>query len=284
MMSYMLLPIALLSYGGMRIPYALTLQEGDTYEHMFARFRILPFLPLLAKGFRDATIVQTISNYLAMWARARDYKGKIEVIPNGVNLQLFAGERIPHEGNILITTSRLVHKNAIDEVIRALPLAEDIRFKILGTGPDETKLRSLAEKEGILDRVEFLGHVDHKEMPKHLHAADIFIRPSRSEGMGSSFVEAMAAELPVIATQEGGISDFLFDEKRNPDKPTTGWAVDKDSPDQIANAIKDIMARPEKVKDVVATAKKMVFEKYDWDIIAKDMHDKVFTTLFAKSK
>ncbi|TSC64125.1 MAG: hypothetical protein G01um101491_359, partial [Parcubacteria group bacterium Gr01-1014_91] len=82
---------------------------------------------------------------------------------------------------------------------------------------------------------------------------------------------AMAAELPVIATQEGGIADFLFDAKRNPDKETTGWAVDKNSPEQIAEAVKDILANPEQVAHVKATAKKMVIEKYDWNLIAKQM-------------
>jgi len=281
MMSYMLLPIVLMRRRGIKLPYALTLQEGDTYGHMFGRLRILPFLPLLNAGFRDARVIQTISTYLSGWARMRGFKGDIEVIPNGADLKLFSGEPVTHEGKILITTSRLVHKNAIDDVIRALPNVSDVRFKILGTGRDEAMLRGLAKQQDVSERVEFLGHIDHKDMPKHLHAADIFIRPSRSEGMGSSFVEAMAAGLPVIATQEGGISDFLFDEKRNPEKPTTGWAVDKDSPEQIAEAVKDIIARPEKVKEVTANAKKMVFEKYDWDIIAKDMRDRVFIKLFA---
>ena len=127
----------------------------------------------------------------------------------------------------------------------------------------------------------FLGQIGHADLPKYLKASDIFIRASRSEGMGNSFVEAMAAGIPVIATQEGGLSDFLFDEKRNPDQPITGWAVDKDSPPQIAAAIKDIMARPEKVRAVVATAKQMVIEKYDWNLVAKDMREKVFERLFA---
>ena len=58
--------------------------------------------------------------------------------------------------------------------------------------------------------------------------------------------------------------------------------MDKDSPEQIAEAVKDIMARPEKVRAVVATAKQMVIEKYDWDIIAKQMREKVFGRLLGK--
>ena len=173
-----------------------------------------------------------------------------------------------------------MHKNACDDVIRALPyLSANVFFVILGTGPDEHMLRKLAADLGVTERVHFLGHVGHSDMPKYLKACDIFIRPSRSEGMGISFVEAMAAGLPVIATQEGGIADFLFDEKRNPDMPITGWAVDKDSPKQIAAAIESIMANPEKVRAVVRTAKEMVIEKYDWDVVSQEMREKVFKPL-----
>ena len=102
--------------------------------------------------------------------------------------------------------------------------------------------------------------------------------------MGNSFVEAMAAGLPVIATQEGGIADFLFDEKRNPGVPITGWAVSKDAPHEIADVVKDVMARTEKTRAVIATARTMVSEKYDWNLIARDMREKVFKLLLTESE
>ncbi len=79
-----------------------------------------------------------------------------------------------------------------------------------------------------------MGQAGYAQLPDALAACDIFIRPSRSEGMGNSFIEAMAAGLPVIATQVGGLSDFIYDAKRNPGKEATAWAVDPDSPEQIA--------------------------------------------------
>src|SRR3989344_681817 len=94
--------------------------------------------------------------------------------------------------------------------------------------------------------------------------------------MGNSFIEAFAAGLPVIATQEGGIADFLFDENRDPDKPITGFAVSKNSPAEIAAQVRHIMEHPEKVRAVTATARALVGERYDWDIVAKDMREKVF--------
>ena len=268
MMSYMLFPIVLLRARGIRVPYLLTLQEGDPFEHVFKRLRILPLRPLLASGFKHASAVQAISTFLAGWARQAGFPGTPDVIPNGVDLARFAGTPVPHEGTVLITASRLVPKNALDDAIRALASLPDVRFRILGVGPEEGNLRALARTAGVAERVEFVGQVGHARLPAELHAADVFVRPSRSEGMGNAFIEAMAAGVPVVATQEGGIADFLFDAKRNPDTETTGWAVDKDSPEQIARAVEDILDRPENTARVTAAARKLVTEKYDWNLLA----------------
>ncbi len=294
MMVYMTLPITLMRLFDTRIPYLLTLQEGDPYEHVFSRWYIRIFLPLLSAGFRHARVAQAISTYLAEWAKQYGFKGTPRVIPNGVDTKHFSQTYPPAVLNelkdtlgkkmgdvFLVTTSRLVKKNAVDDVIRALrQLPTHVRFLIIGSGPDEAMLKKLAQTCGVTERVTFLGHVDHAELPKYLSVSDIFIRPSRSEGMGNSFIEAFAAGLPVIATQEGGIADFLFDEKRNSDKPITGWAVDKDSPKQIAQAVEEIMARSEKVRAVTATARQIAVAQYDWNLIAKRMNDEAFRALF----
>jgi UDP-glucose 4-epimerase len=265
-------PAALFKTFFPHVPYVLTLQEGDPPEHVERVMR--PFGPLFARAFTKADVVQVISTFLGDWARRRGFAGKLEVIPNGVDTKRFGGPLVPHENTILITTSRLVHKNAVDDVIHALALLpENVTFLILGEGPDEQKLRLEARSLKLEARVQFLGQVAHEELPKFLKSADIFIRPSRSEGMGNSFVEAMAAGLPVIATQEGGLSDFI--------SPATAWVVDRDSPAQIAQAVRDILANPEKARAVVATARAMVLEKYDWNTIAKDMREKVFARVLA---
>jgi glycosyltransferase involved in cell wall biosynthesis len=270
------------------VPYILELQEGDPIPHIERTMR--PLWPFFIQAFRRADVVKAISTFLGKWARARGFRGPLEIIPNAVNTahfsQAYSADELAEakreigkrEGETwLVTTSRLVHKNAVDDVIRALALLpKSVKFLIFGTGPDEDALKKLARERGVADRAVFWGQIDHAVMPKYLKACDVFIRPSRSEGMGNSFVEAFAAELPVIATQEGGIADFLFDEKRDPDKPATGWAVDKNSPREIAEAVRDIMARPDQVRKVLKNAKELAFEKYDWDIIARDMKTRVF--------
>lgn len=267
------------------VSYLLTLQEGDPPEHIERLAR--PGWFFFVRAFTKADYLQPISNFLLAWARRMGFKGDARVIPNGVDIAHFAHEYAVDEieamkrklgkkaGDVfLVTTSRLVHKNAVDDVINALLLLpQNIHFVVYGIGPEEEKLKLLAKKKNLEERVHFLGQVSHAEMPLALKACDMFIRPSRSEGMGNSFVEAMATGIPVIATQEGGIADFLFDAARNPDKETTGWAVDKDSLAGIASAVRAIVGNPGQVKKVTTTASKMVAERYDWELVARDMRE-----------
>ena len=273
------------------IPYILTLQEGDPIDYIKNKMR--PIYPLFVRGFTLADTIQSISTFLSKWAYDMGFRGHLEIIPNAVNTKHFSriysemelealknklGKKIGDK--YLITTSRLVKKNALDDVIQALPLLpSEIKFVVLGLGPDLNMLTNLAKNLDVSDRVIFLGQVDHSEMPKYLKISDIFIRPSLSEGMGNSFIEAMAAELPVIATQEGGISDFLFDPDLNPDKLPTGLAVKPRDPEGIAKQIMKCINDVELTKQIISNAKKLVLEKYDWDLITKDMMEKVFLPL-----
>jgi len=249
--------------------------------------------PLFRYAFTKADQIQAISTFLAQWARHMGAHCPIEVVPNAVDVERFSQHisstdvvairkefGVRSEDVVLITTSRLVHKNAIDDVIRALThLPEFVRFVVFGTGPDDVMLKNLAVACGVDGRVDFRGQAEHADLPRYLAASNIFIRPSRSEGMGNSFIEAMATRIPVIATQEGGIADFLFDEKRNPDMGATGWAVDANNPKQIAEAVQDIITHPEKVREITARAHKLVSTHYDWDIIVKSMRQRVFASI-----
>ncbi|OGZ07613.1 MAG: hypothetical protein A3D65_03710 [Candidatus Lloydbacteria bacterium RIFCSPHIGHO2_02_FULL_50_13] len=294
MMSYMGFPLVLLRYFCFtKLPYALTLQEGDSIEHVTRRWRIRIVHFLYAPIYRFPRIVQTISTYLANWARTMGYEGPLTVIPNAVDTEYFAqefsGEELKElslrlgkktDERFIITTSRLVPKNAVDVVIRSLEfLPQTVKFLVLGVGPDDAKLRKLTADLGLSERVLFLGHIDRSEMPKYLKIADVFVRPSRSEGMGISFVEAMAAGIPVVATPVGGIVDFLFDPNVNPDKDPTGLFAVVDDPKDTARAIKAFLDDTALRGRCTINAKRMVKEQYEWNLIAKNMREKVFAEL-----
>lgn len=290
MMTYMLLPVVFSHMIGIRAPHILTLQDGDPYEKVFERWFIRPIAPILNHGFRTASMVQAISVFLAEWPRKRGYTGPIELIYNGANprdikdtvsseeIQTMKEKLNKKPGDVfLVNTSRLVHQKAFDDIIRALPkLPQNIKLLVVGSGSDETMLKKLAEDLDVADRVIFTGQVDRGVVTLYRRAADIFVAPSRSEGLGNAFISALASRLPLIATQVGGMADYVFDEKHNLDKKPTAWVIDPDSPDQIVVKVTEILANPQKAKEISAYARTMVEEKYDWDKIAKQMRDRVF--------
>ena len=290
MMTYMTLPAVLASFLGVRASRILTLQDGDPYEKVFERLFIQPLTPLLDYGIRTMSMIQVISSYLGTWPRRRGYTGPIELVHNGANprdlkesfvqaevdaLKQRLGKK---EGDIwLVNTARLVYQKGTDDTIRALALLpEHVSFLVVGGGPEEDTLKKLVAELGLSKRVIFTGSVERTEVTNYRKAADIFVGPSRSEGLGNAFLSAMASRLPVVTTQEGGLAEFIFDAKRNPGVPTTAWAVDADNAEQIARAVQDILAHPEKVQEVTNTARAMVLEKYDWDKVARQMRERVF--------
>lgn len=285
-------PSAIFKFFHPKVKYVLTLQEGDPPEYIEQKFRFV--WPLFKRAFMSADVVQVISTFLGKWAKRMGHKNEPVLVPNAVNTAHFSQSYSEEELEkirrslgkkkddvFVVTTSRLVHKNAIDDVVKAMvKLPDHVHFIVFGDGPDKELIEALIDELNLQERVHLKGLIGHDVMPKYLKACDIFIRPSRSEGMGNSFVEAMAAGIPVIATQEGGIADFLYDEKRNPGQKPTGWAVDCDSPEQIAAAVKDIIEHKEKVRMVSENALQLVVTRYDWNLIAKKMDAEVFAPLW----
>lgn len=258
------------------VPFILTLQEGDPIEYMKRR-SLYWINPFFRKIFTNADIVQAISHYLSDYAAIMGHKGKVEVIPNGVEFEKFKSNQSGQHRvltmtteTVLITTSRLVEKNAVGDIIKALKfLPESFKLKIIGTGEQERDLKVLAVDLDLESRIEFLGHVPYEEIPKHLHRADIFIRPSIAEGFGNSFIEAMAAGLPVIATPVGGIVDFLRDGE-------TGLFCEVKNPENIARQVTKLAGDPELRQKLITNGRNLAREKYDWNLVAKEMKTRVF--------
>lgn len=256
------------------VPFLLTLQEGDDFSKLAYKIRLLA--PRFYRVFQRADHIQSISNFLARWARDMGAKSAIDVVPNGVDLEKFKPRREvgapiaasePPAKPVIITTSRLVPKNGVDTLIESMRvLPREIKLQILGTGPEESALKSQVAHYGLQDRIEFVGHISPNELPKWLAGADVFVRASRSEGLGISFLEAMAVGLPVVGTAVGGIPDFLTD-------GVTGWVCRVDDPKSIAEKVTYILdpANHEQVEKVKTEAVNLVRTRYNWDTIAKKM-------------
>ncbi len=268
--------------GKKKIPTILSLQEGDSENHLNYKWGGLIDLSW-RYALWQADLVTGLSNFLLKRAEKKGYTGESILVPNGVDLDVFTKEISEEiktktknhlgkkDGDVfLVTSSRLVYKNATDDVISALEyLPQHVHFIIMGIGDLGRKLQKQARNRGVADRVKFLGRVANADLPKYFSACDIFIRPSRSEGFGVSFIEAMAASLPVIATPVGGIVDFIHDKE-------TGIFCSPDNPQSIAAAVKLLMEDTELRNTITAQAKTRVMERYDWNHIASLMKADVF--------
>ncbi len=264
-----------------KVPFILTLQEGDPLSRPKRRAAIV--WPFFVQIFRQADRIQAISSYLGKFAKDMGARAPVVVIPNGVDLKNFSApvaeatlynirQHLPVVTTRLITISRLVEKNAVENIIDALVLLpETVGLYILGTGPLEKKLREKVAALKLSTRVFFAGHIAYRELPTWLAASDIFIRPSLSEGMGNAFIEAMAAGVPVIGTPVGGIPDFLRDGE-------TGLFCKPKNPESIAMAVKKIVDDSVLREKLIVNGKKLA-ARYDWQTIADAIERQVFDIL-----
>ncbi len=261
-----------------RLPLLLTLQEGQDLKKQSWLTRFFRYLII-----RKADRATTISRYLKKYLQSIKENLPISLIPNGVDLDNFGREfsygEISQLGDtlgivpgdkVIISVSRLTAKNGLDNLIRALGILAgqnpQIRYRLLlvGDGEQREDLQKLVQGLNLRNLVIFAGTVEHADLPKYLKLARVFVRPSLSEGLGSAFLEAMAANLPVIGSAVGGIPDFLSDQ-------VTGLICNPLDPADIAHQIQSILVEDEPLrKRVMKNAKELVEKSYSWDQIAKE--------------
>ncbi|OGZ97623.1 MAG: hypothetical protein A3J10_03125 [Candidatus Sungbacteria bacterium RIFCSPLOWO2_02_FULL_54_10] len=266
-------------------PLVVTVQYGESPDYLrYGRGG------LIRRGFRmmlaRADRVTAISGYLLGLARAFDYCGPAAIVRNGVDVEKFKiqnvkGKTTRQTEKIIISVSRLVPKNGIDILLRAFAeVKKEIPQAVLhiaGDGPERDALETLAGALGVRGAVLFLGEVPHDDLPAHLSTADIFVRPSRSEGMGNAFVEAMAAGLPVIGAAVGGIPDIIEHER-------TGLLVRSEDAYDLARHIRDLLRDPAFAKKLASAGREKAVRDFDWDKIAAAYGDIFSQEINAKKR
>jgi len=137
-------------------------------------------------------------------------KERIVHIPNGTRI---SSKRKTEYGEArrVVAIGRLSREKGMDVLLRAWkPLIEkgtDLKLILLGDGPEKSRLRSIAHSLSVSGSVEFLGNVE--SVSHYLEQADVFVLPSRTEGMSNALLEAMSYGVPCVATNVGGNVDIL---------------------------------------------------------------------------
>ncbi|HYH80873.1 MAG TPA: glycosyltransferase [Longimicrobium sp.] len=170
-------------------------------------------------------------------------------------------------GTLLIGgAGHLAPRKGFDLLLRAFAAASlpDARVVIAGGGDYLAELQALAAELGVSDRVHFLGHRD--DGPDVIAGCDVFVLGSRNEGMANVMLEAMAAGVPVVATDVSGVRRAL---DREPGTPSAGWIVPPDDAEAMAAAIGEVAGAlatdPPRVAERTDEALRRVRERFGVD-------------------
>ncbi len=236
--------------------------------------------PFIKYAIRNSDTIHSVSIGVDNKIKSLVQTNKTIIIPNGVDTKKFSPGistdirkryNIPEKNKVVVTISRLAHKNGIEYLIKAAKevneIHKDVSFLICGGGPLKEELVNLARQLN-LGNVIFVNHIPPEDVPKFLAAADIFTRPSLTEGFGISFVEAMSSGLAVIATE--AIKDYkIIDHNK------TGFIVKTKDSSELAKTINLLLGDEKLRKKVGNAARKQAIKDFDWDNIAAKLESEM---------
>jgi glycosyltransferase involved in cell wall biosynthesis len=164
----------------------------------------------------------------------------------------------PWWGRTLITVCRLMPWKRVDGLLRVLPELPDTRLIVAGDGHLRRELEAMARSLDVADRVVFLGDVPHPVVRSYLAQADAFVLNSSYEGLPHVVLEAMAAGVPVIATDAGGTAEVVEDQ-------ITGLLLPIDDPTALKTAVERLWADPALGRRLVAEATRQLAGLFDFE-------------------
>jgi glycosyltransferase involved in cell wall biosynthesis len=254
-------PVCLTYHCDLYLPGGLGRLATAVYERLF--------LPSTLRRV-DRIVVHTAS-YGRTSAALRGRR--LEVIPSSVDLARFrpdgGGDEIRQmlglQGKRVVAfTGRLVPHKGVDALVRALrELPDDVTLLVVGRGPTLPDLTAAARRLGVEERIRFCPNVSDADLPKFLHAADLFVFPSqnRLEGFGLAVAEAMAAGLPAVIADMPGVRELI-------EPGVEGLLVEPLIPSDIAAKVRTLLDDPALRARMAAAALKKAEQRYGVEVVA----------------
>ena len=223
----------------------------------------------LAEKLAEAILVRTNTRinkrYLA--GLSPQAAAKIVNIYNGVSLRPQpAPERPWRPPCCLVSLGRLVPKKGYDILLAACRLLAreglDFHLTLAGDGPQRHKLQRLIREYDLEHKVTLTGFVPHREVPRLLQEADLFVMPSLitpsgdRDGIPNVVLEALVHEVPVVATEVSGIPEVVH-------PPETGWLTPPADPGKLARAIKEAWSDPAEARRRALAGRDIVIREFD---------------------
>jgi teichuronic acid biosynthesis glycosyltransferase TuaC len=183
------------------------------------------------------------------------------IVHNGVNPSLFSpnpSEGGPFDPEILIVGTLLPSKGH-ELVLRALGHLKtsfpQLQCRIIGEGPDRARFEALVRELGIGQQVQFVGRKSRSEVAEAMRRCSVFVLPSRNEGLGCVYLEAMSCGKAVIGCRGQGI-DEVIEHRKN------GWLVPAEGLEELVQGLSALLGSPELRTRVGTAARQTILERF----------------------
>jgi glycosyltransferase involved in cell wall biosynthesis len=249
----------------LNIPFVVTLHGLDVFNTCFlggvaAEWRRKASIDVY-RSARTAICISERVQRLLRDGMQEDVRST--VVYNGTDTNFFSPAsgraELRQEMEILVVANLLVGKGH-ELVLRAIRRLETsfprLHCRIIGEGPDRARFEALARELGIAQRVQFEGRKSRAEVAAAMRACSVFVLPSRYEGLGCAYLEAMACGKPVVACRGQGIDEIIEHGKNGWLIPN--WLTPADGLDELAQGLSTLLRSPELCSRLGASARETI--------------------------
>lgn len=230
-------------------------------------------LPKTTEWIMNKSTVLTVSNFSMNELKKYNPKLKdVRLFPNCIKVKtddvVLENPFKPENYNVLSVTrlSSSERLKGIDTVIKALSLLKEkipnIKYSVIGKGDDVERLKKLASDLGVTEDIDFLGFVD--DINAYYQHCDVFTLPSKKEGFGIVYLEAMQYKKPVIAVNYGGATDVVKDGE-------TGYLCEYDDSKCLIDQIYNLYISNDLSKQLGCNGYSRLIEKFTFDTFKKKL-------------
>jgi len=227
-----------------KVPFVIsalgTLERKVAYEGSYTSRQIFEAMNCADKVL---SVSEDLKNHIVNLGISED---KVSVVPNGVDIEKFkpAGKEyarnmlnLPQDKKIVLFVGALKKIKGVDYLIEAAKSFLDTNISLYMVGRDDGMKKSLEKRAHELkidNHIKFTGPVNHEDIPLWLSASDILVLPSLSEGRPNVILEAFACEVPVVATNVGGIPELMINGE-------TGYLVTAKNPMELSEKVNKLL-------------------------------------------
>lgn len=248
------------------IPYVVSLRGGDVpgfrpYDFwLYHRLAV----PLLHVIWHRAYAAVANSEGLRDLAIAFDPGMDIPVVPNGVDLERFPAPDRAWVPPRLLSVGRTAYQKGLDVAMMALGGLKDLEWewRVAGDGPQMPVLQAMIREQQLLGRVHLLGWQTAEQLRHEYAAANLFLFPSRHEGMPNAVLEAMASGLPVVATRIAGNEELVLDGE-------TGMLVPVQDVDALRESLRQMLTAQGQRRQMGRAGRLRVEQRFGWSVAAR---------------